>query len=198
MWQRDLVDEIFRGSDRTPIEGGDPAREGVDEAVQLRVRKCPVDVSVSFRGVAVEVVGAENDFERAAAPDQQWEAFGTAAARDSLPPRLPVGPVACSRATRTACRRRGRTRCSRLGRSLGFLAMLTTGDLVSRTNVSIRIGRPEGPTALMMFPSCRSNRSGQGRTQDSRSRIRRHAGSGWRPFEQEDPGGLRIWSRLQC
>jgi len=30
--------------------------------------------------------------------------------------------------------------------------MLTTGDLVRRTNVSIRIGRPEAPTAVMMFP----------------------------------------------
>src|SRR4029077_3107993 len=61
------------------IEGSDPAREHIDEAVQLRVRKCPVDVSVSFRSVAVEVVRAENDFERAAAADQMWEALRTAA-----------------------------------------------------------------------------------------------------------------------
>jgi hypothetical protein len=72
-----LVDEILRRRVRTPIEGGDPARERVDEAVQLRVRKCPVDVSVSFRSIPVEVVRAENDFERAAAADQQWEAFRT-------------------------------------------------------------------------------------------------------------------------
>jgi hypothetical protein len=51
-----------------------------DEAVQLRVRKCPVDVSVSFRGITVEIVRAENDFECATAADQQWEAFRTAAA----------------------------------------------------------------------------------------------------------------------
>src|SRR5262249_55998145 len=70
---------MLRRRDRTPIEGGDPAREPVDEAVQLRVRKCPVDVSVSFRGVALEVVRAENNFERAAAADQQWEAFRTGA-----------------------------------------------------------------------------------------------------------------------
>jgi hypothetical protein len=98
-WQRDLVDEILRCRDRTPIEGGDPAGQRVDEAIQLRVGKCPVDVSVSLRGVAVEVVRAENDFERAAATDQMWEAF--------------------RRATRSACRRRGRTRCSHPGRSLG-------------------------------------------------------------------------------
>src|SRR5205809_2138154 len=75
---RDLVNEILRHRDRTPIEGGDPARERVDEAVQLNVRKCPVDVSVSFRGIPVEVVRAENDFERAAAADQMWEAFRAA------------------------------------------------------------------------------------------------------------------------
>src|SRR3989475_6626972 len=71
---------MLRCRDSTPIEGGDPARELVDEAVQLRVRKCPVDVSVSLRDVAVEVVRAEDDFERAAAADQMWEAFRTAAA----------------------------------------------------------------------------------------------------------------------
>src|ERR1700724_159749 len=60
-WQRDMVDEILRGGDGTPVEGGDPAREPVDEPVHLRVRKRAVDVSVSFRGVAVEVVRAETD-----------------------------------------------------------------------------------------------------------------------------------------
>ena len=63
-WQRDLVNEIRRRRDRTLIEGGDPARERVDEVVQFGVGKCPVDVSVSLRGVAVEVVRAEDDFER--------------------------------------------------------------------------------------------------------------------------------------
>jgi hypothetical protein len=29
--------------------------------------------------------------------------------------------------------------------------MLTTGDLVRRTKVSIRIGRPEDPTVVVMF-----------------------------------------------
>jgi hypothetical protein len=33
-----------------------------------------------------------------------------------------------------------------------IFATLTTGDLVRRTNVSIRIGRPEGPTGVVMFP----------------------------------------------
>src|SRR5260370_26261561 len=75
-----MVDEILRGGDGTPVEGGDPACERVDEAVQFGVWKCPVDVSVSFRGVAVEVVRAEDDFKCPAAPDQMWEAFRTAAA----------------------------------------------------------------------------------------------------------------------
>src|SRR6266702_7147103 len=75
-----MVDEILRGGNGTAVEGGDPARERVDEAVQFGVWKCPVDVSVSFRGVAVEIVRAENDFERPTAPDQMWKTFRTAAA----------------------------------------------------------------------------------------------------------------------
>jgi hypothetical protein len=71
-WQRDLVNEILRRSDGTPVERGDPVRERVDEAVQFRVRKCPVDVSVSFSRVAVEIVRAKNDFDRPAAADQMW------------------------------------------------------------------------------------------------------------------------------
>jgi len=35
-WQRDLVNEILRRRNSTPVEGGDPARDYVDEAVQLR------------------------------------------------------------------------------------------------------------------------------------------------------------------
>jgi hypothetical protein len=30
--------------------------------------------------------------------------------------------------------------------------MLATGDLVLRTNVSVRIGKPEGPTAVVILP----------------------------------------------
>jgi len=75
-----MVDEILRGGDGTPVEGGDPARERVDEGVQFGVWKCPVDVSVSLRGVAVEIVRAENDFERPTATDQMWKTFRTAAA----------------------------------------------------------------------------------------------------------------------
>src|ERR1700722_4969681 len=79
--QRNLVDETLRGGDGAPIEGGNSARELIDEAVQLGVRERPVDISVSFRGVAVEVVRAENDFEGAAATDEMWEGVGAAAAR---------------------------------------------------------------------------------------------------------------------
>jgi hypothetical protein len=35
--QRDLVDELLRSGDGTPIEGSDPTRKRVDEAVQLRI-----------------------------------------------------------------------------------------------------------------------------------------------------------------
>src|SRR6266446_6130794 len=78
--QRDMVDEILRGGDGTPVEGGNPARECVDETIQFGVWKSPVDVSISLRGVAVEVVRAEDDFERPTAPDQMWKTFRTAAA----------------------------------------------------------------------------------------------------------------------
>src|SRR5882672_8300021 len=37
--QRNLVNEILRGGEGSSIEGGDPAREGVDEAVQFGVGK---------------------------------------------------------------------------------------------------------------------------------------------------------------
>jgi len=36
-WQRDLVDEVLRRGNRAPIEGRDPARECVNEAIQLCV-----------------------------------------------------------------------------------------------------------------------------------------------------------------
>jgi len=148
---RDLVDEVLGRCDSTPVEGGDPARERVDEAVQLRVRKCSVDVSVSFRSVAVESFAPRTISSARPRP--------TRCGRRSVPragmhshPRLRVGPVACSRATRSAYRRRGRTRCSTPRTQPRIFAMLATGDLVRRTNVSIRIGRPEGPTAVVMFP----------------------------------------------
>ena len=78
-WQGDLINEVLRGRDRTPIEGGNPARERVDEAVQLGVGKCSVDIPISLRGIAVEVVRAEHDFKRPTAADQQGQAFRAAA-----------------------------------------------------------------------------------------------------------------------
>src|SRR5271163_4011326 len=75
-----MVDEILRGGNGTPVEGGDPTRELVDEAVQVRVWKCPVHVPVSFRSVAVEIVRAENYFECPTASDQMWKTFRPAAA----------------------------------------------------------------------------------------------------------------------
>jgi hypothetical protein len=79
-WQRDLVDEVLARRNSTPVEGGDPARERVDESVQLRIRKRPIDVSVSLGRVTVEVARAEDDFEGAATADQMGKALGTATA----------------------------------------------------------------------------------------------------------------------
>ena len=66
--------EQARELDWNRFLGGDPARKRVDEAVQFGVGQCPVNVPVSFRSYAVEVVRTENDFERAAAADQMREA----------------------------------------------------------------------------------------------------------------------------
>src|SRR5882672_6032291 len=78
--QRDLVDEILRCYESAPIEGADPAREGVDEAVQFGVRKRSVDVTVSFRCISIKVVGAQNDFERPPASHQVRKALRASAA----------------------------------------------------------------------------------------------------------------------
>src|SRR5713226_10443711 len=80
-WQRDFVNETLPCGDGAPVEGGDSARERINETIQLRVRKCPVDVSVSFRSIAVKVVRTENDFECTATANQQWKGFRAAAAR---------------------------------------------------------------------------------------------------------------------
>jgi len=83
-------------------KGSDPGRAShVDEIVQLRVRKCPVDVSVSFPRVSpVEVVSRRERFRaaRARGRPSSGRRFRTRRRRDLLPPRLRVGPAACSRA----------------------------------------------------------------------------------------------------
>src|ERR1700681_1130376 len=79
-WQRDVVNEFFRCCDGAPVEAGNSARECIHEAVQLLVRKRPIDVSVSLSGLAVEVGRTEHDFERAASADERWKALGAAAA----------------------------------------------------------------------------------------------------------------------
>jgi hypothetical protein len=68
-----------------------------------------------------------------------WQAFRTAAARMQSHPDFGLAQ------SRTNSLLTPRTQPR-------IFAMLTTGDLVSRTNVSIRIGSPEGPTAVVMFP----------------------------------------------
>src|SRR6202047_3150138 len=64
---------------RPPVEGGDSPRERVAEAVQFRVRERTVYVPVPFRGIAIEVIRPENDFQRATATHQMWETFGSTA-----------------------------------------------------------------------------------------------------------------------
>src|SRR5579864_7650125 len=59
--QRDFVDEMLSRNESAPIEGADPACEGIDEAVQL--------------------VGTQNDFERPPASHQVRKALCASAAR---------------------------------------------------------------------------------------------------------------------
>jgi hypothetical protein len=137
--QRDLVNDILRGGDGTLVEGGDPARERVHEAIQFGDWKRRVDVSVSFRGIPIEVVCAENDFERATAVNQMREAFhSTAAGMQSYPTSGWPSRVFSRDAKRMPQARTNSLLTPRT--QLRIFAILTTGDLVRRTNVSIRIG----------------------------------------------------------
>src|SRR5258708_30798691 len=86
--QRHLVDKTLCRRDCARIEGGDPTRECIDKAVQLFISKRAVDVPILRRSIAVEVVGAKNDFERAAATAQSREAPAPPA-----PPRPPAPPT---------------------------------------------------------------------------------------------------------
>ena len=64
-----MVNEILRGSEGATVERGNSARESIDKAIQLGVRKRSVDITVPLRGLAIEVIGAENDFKRTPAAD---------------------------------------------------------------------------------------------------------------------------------
>jgi hypothetical protein len=144
-WQRDVVDEILRCRDRAPIKARNSARERIHEAVQLVVRKRPIDVSVSFSGLAVEVVRTEHDFERATPADERRKAFVAAAAGCTPEPTSTCARAVFSREANRMSQARRNSLDTPRARPRIF-AMLTTGDLVRRTNVSSSDGRPEGPT----------------------------------------------------
>lgn len=62
--------QILRRRDCTPVERSDPACKRIDETIQLYIRESTIDVSITLGRVAVEVMPAENDFERTTAADQ--------------------------------------------------------------------------------------------------------------------------------
>src|ERR1700731_4335534 len=74
-----MVNEILRGGEGATVERGNSASECIDKAIQLGVRERSVDITVSLSGFTIEVIGAENDFERSTATDQMWKTFRTAA-----------------------------------------------------------------------------------------------------------------------
>src|SRR6202021_270253 len=86
--QRDFVNEMLCRDESAPIKGADPACEGIDEAVQLGVRKGSIHIAVSFRCVAIEVVGTQNDFKRPPAPHQLRKALCASAARMRAAPEF--------------------------------------------------------------------------------------------------------------
>jgi len=69
------------GRDGAPVERSDSACERIDETVQFRVREGTIDVPVAFGCVPVEIISAENDFERATTADQVRETFCAATTR---------------------------------------------------------------------------------------------------------------------
>ena len=155
--------------------------------------KRPVDVSVPFRGVAVEVARAENDFERATAADQIWEAFGAAATGMHAHPNFGLAES------------RVFARCEThvTGEDELAAAAHTATDLrdtdhrrVCETHECIQqnwqTGRPDGCHDVPYL-------AGQIKVGEieweSRSRTRRRADSDWRPSEEADPGGRQRSSR---
>ena len=134
-------------------EGGDPVRRVRRRShPNSAVWKCPVDISVSFRRGAIEVVRAENDFERAAPADEMGEAFRTAAARmhSHSDFGLPQSRLLARCETHVAGQDELTTRAPDASSNLRDADHRGLGE--KRTNVSIRIGRPEAPTSSHDVP----------------------------------------------
>ncbi len=84
------VDQPLRLSEGLFVERRDSRGERVDEVVQFRVGEGPVDVPVALGEVAVDIVGAQQDFQRTAAPDQPRQPRHRAAAGDQARAHLPL------------------------------------------------------------------------------------------------------------
>src|SRR5216684_6695259 len=74
------VDQALDVGDGPLVEPGDAPGQRVHEVVQLGVGHRAVDVAIALRQVAGDVLAAEQNFQRAAAPDQAWQAGHRSAA----------------------------------------------------------------------------------------------------------------------
>src|SRR6266849_9945255 len=84
------VDQALRVSDRLLVERCDPSRQRIDKCIEFRVRQGSIDVTVTLGEVAVNIVCAEQHFERTASADQSGQPSHRSAARHQGGTNLPL------------------------------------------------------------------------------------------------------------
>src|SRR6266851_6238165 len=84
------VDQALRVSDRLLVERCDPSRQRIDKCIEFRVRQGSIDVTVTLREVAANIVSAEQHFERTTSADQAGQPSHRSAARHQCGTNLPL------------------------------------------------------------------------------------------------------------
>ena len=150
--QRHPVDVGLRARDRVVIEAREPRRDRLDLVVEPVVGDRPVDVPVLLRARSVEVVGDEQDLERAAATDQPREPAPSGRRRGPRP--VPTSNWPSSVFSREANRRsQASTNSLPAPRARPRIeAMLTAGARDRRTRRSSHACIPVGPTPQRRGP----------------------------------------------
>jgi hypothetical protein len=67
------VDELFRNGDCLFVERRDPHRKFIDESVKIGIGQRTVHVALDLRKIAVDIVGAQQNFQSTAAAHQAWK-----------------------------------------------------------------------------------------------------------------------------
>jgi hypothetical protein len=141
------IDRVLDLANGLLIEGRDAPRQGIDELVELGIRKRAVDVAISFGKVAVDIVAAQQNFERTASPHQAGKTaiglpLGSNAALTSNWERMAFSRLA---------RRISEARDSSLPTSVArprIDTIDTTGERLRRTSISGSGGKPVRPGRL--------------------------------------------------